>query len=63
MPSFGFYVFPTQSSLMLLKAGFVAIPIGYIIYGIIGSIVWIGLSFWIAIYFFKRYVVKETGEK
>ena len=61
-PNLAFYILPTQSSLLLLKAGFFVIAPWQIIYGIVGSIVWIVLSFWVAIYFFNKYIIRETGD-
>lgn len=55
--SFIFYLLPTYPPLFLLKAAFRPVEPWQFIYGILGSILWIGIGFWWGKRVFERFIV------
>jgi fluoroquinolone transport system permease protein len=56
-----FYLLPTYPPLILLKAAFESLPTWQLLYGVLGSLVWIGLAYELSRRFFERYIVQQTG--
>ena len=56
-----FYLHPVNPMLALIRAGFIESPTWEIAYGVIGSILCVGVSFVIARRVFHRFIVRSAG--
>jgi fluoroquinolone transport system permease protein len=55
------YLHPVQASLTLLKGAFQPIPAWQVAYGILYSMAWIGLLYWLSQRAFYRFIILKRG--
>lgn len=56
-----FYLIPTQAPLLLLKAAVSPLSGWQMGYALVGSLVWIGASYWLSLRVFERFITRRAG--
>jgi fluoroquinolone transport system permease protein len=56
------YLHPLQAPLVLMRAAFTPVATWQLVYGVLGSILWLCLGFWLCQRIFQRFVVGQAGE-
>ena len=57
------YLHPLQAPMLLIQAGFEALPVWQIIYGILYSLLWIAAGYFVSLRAFHRFVIRREGRK
>jgi fluoroquinolone transport system permease protein len=58
-----FYLHPLQAPLLVMKSAVLPVGTWDLAYGVIYSLIWIGLAMWLSMKAFDRYIVNKTGGK
>lgn len=56
-----FYLIPSQAPLMLLEAAFRTLPTWEVVYGVVYSLVWVGVSYYLARRAHYQFIVRQQG--
>lgn len=57
------YLHPLQPMLKLMEASFTSLPTWQLIYGILGSLFWVGIMYFFSIRAFYRFVIRKEGSR